>query len=124
MSDSSFAEALNEQIGNEFAAPRGRVSIMPSPDLADITSGFGQWTIEDDADAITEAVKEAFRKALRSADFKSVRGAFKFNKNQFPVQNLYMRVVDKDAQGRVTNKLVGTVFTDHSDPFAASCVMP
>ena len=30
----------------------------------------------------------------------------------------------KDAQGRVTNKLVGTVFTDHSDPFAASCVMP
>ena len=34
-----------------FAAPRGRVSIMPSPDLADITSGFGQWTIEDDADA-------------------------------------------------------------------------
>ena len=68
--------------------------------------------------------KEAFRKALRSADFKSVRGAFKFNKNQFPVQNLYMRVVDKDAQGRVTNKLVGTVFTDHSDPFAASCVMP
>lgn len=34
-----------------FAAPRGRVSIMPSPDLADITSGYGQWTTDDDADA-------------------------------------------------------------------------
>lgn len=33
-----------------FQAPRGRVSIMPSPDLADITSGYGQWTIEDDSD--------------------------------------------------------------------------
>lgn len=34
-----------------FAAPRGRVTTMPSPDLADITSGYGQWTTDDDADA-------------------------------------------------------------------------
>lgn len=67
--------------------------------------------------------KDAFRKALRKADFKSVRGAFKFNTNQFPIQNLYMRVVEKDAQGKVGNKLVSTIFTDHSDPFAASCTM-
>lgn len=39
-----------------FAAPRGHVSIMPSPTLSDITTGYGQWTSADDAD--TEATKE------------------------------------------------------------------
>lgn len=40
-----------------FQAPRGRVSIMPSPALSDITTGYGQWTSDDDLDA--EALKEA-----------------------------------------------------------------
>jgi hypothetical protein len=31
-----------------FQAPRGRVSIMPSPALSDITTGYGQWTSNDD----------------------------------------------------------------------------
>lgn len=31
-----------------FQAPRGRVSIMPSPSLSDITGGYGQWTSADD----------------------------------------------------------------------------
>lgn len=67
--------------------------------------------------------RDALRKALRTADFKSVRGSFKFNTNQYPIQNLYMRVVEKDASGRVSNKLVSTVFSAHTDPFAASCNM-
>jgi hypothetical protein len=40
-----------------FAAPRGHVSIMPSPTLSDITTGYGQWTSANDADA--NAVKSA-----------------------------------------------------------------
>ena len=39
-----------------------------------------------------------------------MRGAFKFNRNHFPIQDYYLRVVEKDAQGRITNKTVGTVF--------------
>lgn len=39
-----------------FQAPRGRVSIMPSPSLSDITTGYGQWTSDDDADP--NAVKD------------------------------------------------------------------
>jgi hypothetical protein len=34
-----------------FAAPRGSVSIMPSPALSDITTGYGQWTSANDADS-------------------------------------------------------------------------
>jgi hypothetical protein len=32
-----------------FQAPRGRVSIMPSPALSDVTTGFGQWTSTNDS---------------------------------------------------------------------------
>lgn len=41
-----------------FQSPRrGGFSVYPSPTLSDITTGYGQWTADDDANA--EAVKEA-----------------------------------------------------------------
>ena len=68
--------------------------------------------------------KAAVRKALEAAKFDSVRGAFKFNSNHFPIQDYYLRVITKDAKGRVTNRTLGTVFKAHSDAYAASCKMP
>lgn len=68
--------------------------------------------------------KDAVRKALEAARFESVRGAFKFNANHYPVQNYYLREVVKDAQGRVTNKTVGRVFENHADAYVADCKMP
>lgn len=68
--------------------------------------------------------KDAVRKALEAARFESVRGAFKFNTNHYPVQNYYLREVVKDAQGRVTNKTVGRVFENHADAYAGDCKMP
>jgi predicted porin len=49
---------------------------------------------------------EAVLKALKNPSFKSVRGDFKYGANNFPVQNYYLREVGKDAEGRLTNKLV------------------
>jgi branched-chain amino acid transport system substrate-binding protein len=66
---------------------------------------------------------EAVRKALRAAKFESTRGPFKFNKNQYPIQNYYLRVVGKDAQGRLVNKTIGTVFKDHGDAYVQDCQM-
>lgn len=66
---------------------------------------------------------EAVRKALRAAKFESVRGAFKFNRNQYPIQNYYLRVVAKDAKGRLVNKTIGTVFKDHGDAYVQECQM-
>jgi branched-chain amino acid transport system substrate-binding protein len=68
--------------------------------------------------------KAAVRKALEAAKFDSVRGAFKFNTNHFPIQDYYLRVITKDSKGRVTNRTLGTVFKEHSDAYAASCKMP
>jgi branched-chain amino acid transport system substrate-binding protein len=66
---------------------------------------------------------EALRKAMKAARFESVRGAFKFNRNQMPIQNYYLRVVGKDAQGRLVNKTIGTVFKDHGDAYVQDCKM-
>ncbi|MFC3110557.1 ABC transporter substrate-binding protein [Undibacterium arcticum] len=67
--------------------------------------------------------KAALGKALRAANFKSVRGDFRFNHNQYPIQNYYLRVIGKDSQGRITNRLLSPVFTNHSDAYAAACKM-
>jgi branched-chain amino acid transport system substrate-binding protein len=65
--------------------------------------------------------KEALGKAIKAANFKSVRGAFKFNRNHYPIQNYYIRVIGKDGQGRITNRTLGIVFKDHADAYAAQC---
>ncbi|MBM3538129.1 MAG: ABC transporter substrate-binding protein [Alphaproteobacteria bacterium] len=67
--------------------------------------------------------KDAFRKALREVKFDSTRGAFRFNKNQFPIQDYYLREVYKDSSGRITNKTVGRIFSQHQDVHAAKCTM-
>ena len=68
--------------------------------------------------------KDALRKALESAPFESVRGAFKFDANHYPIQDYYLREVVKDAQGRVTNRLVGRVLENHADAYVGACKMP
>jgi len=67
--------------------------------------------------------KEALRAALRAADFKSVRGDFKFNRNQFPVQNYYLQLVGKGSDGRLVHKTIGTVLTARGDAYVQDCKM-
>lgn len=68
--------------------------------------------------------KEALRRALKAAKFASVRGEFKFNTNQYPIQNYYLRVVGKDAQGRLVNKTLGEpIFRNHGDVYVKDCAM-
>lgn len=67
--------------------------------------------------------KAAVQKALEAGNFPSVRGAVKFNANHHPIQDYYLREVVKGADGKLTNKLVGTIFTGHSDAYNANCKM-
>ena len=67
--------------------------------------------------------KNAFRAALRKADFKSVRGAFRFNSNHYPVQDYYLRLIARDEKGRITNRIVGTIFKNHADAYVGACKM-
>jgi branched-chain amino acid transport system substrate-binding protein len=97
------------RLPNEFAAQGYDAAMLLDAAVRDVKG-----KIED---------KAALRKALEAANFKSVRGAFKFNKNHFPVQNYYLRQVVKDDKGRLVNKTVGTVFTDHQDAYVSGCNM-
>lgn len=67
--------------------------------------------------------KEAFRKAMKDANFDSVRGDFKFNNNNYPIHDIHMRQVIEDDKGNIRNKLVSTVLKNHSDLFAKQCPM-
>ncbi|WP_378942122.1 ABC transporter substrate-binding protein [Mesorhizobium sp. ANAO-SY3R2] len=66
---------------------------------------------------------DAFRAALRKADFESVRGKFAFGPNQHPVQDWYALRVEKGTDGKPVLKTVGEVFKDHGDAYAAECKM-
>jgi branched-chain amino acid transport system substrate-binding protein len=67
--------------------------------------------------------KAALGKALKAANFKSVRGDFKFNNNNYPIQTYYARVIGKDAQGRITNRTLGAILSNHGDAYASACKM-
>lgn len=68
--------------------------------------------------------REALVKVLAKANFKSVRGDFKYGTNHYPTQHYYVRQIVKDAQGKVTNKLVGEkVLTAHHDSYVGQCQM-
>ncbi|MEM7519515.1 MAG: ABC transporter substrate-binding protein [Pseudomonadota bacterium] len=65
---------------------------------------------------------DAFREALRAADFASTRGDFAFGPNHHPVQDFYVRQVIRDGEG-FTNKIVGVALEDRQDVYSAECKM-
>jgi branched-chain amino acid transport system substrate-binding protein len=67
--------------------------------------------------------KDALRAAFRKADFKSVRGAFTYNTNNFPIQNFYLHQAVKDASGKLKLENRGVVFQNHADAYAKDCPM-
>ena len=67
--------------------------------------------------------KDALRAALKKADFKSVRGDFRFNTNHYPIQNFYLVKVAKRPDGKYQTEIVQKVFGDFADPYAADCPM-
>jgi branched-chain amino acid transport system substrate-binding protein len=66
--------------------------------------------------------KDKLRRALEAANFKSVRGSFKFNTNHMPIQSFYLRQVVNDG-GHVHNKTLGVILPDYADAFAKTCTM-
>jgi branched-chain amino acid transport system substrate-binding protein len=67
--------------------------------------------------------KAALQKALEKADFKSVRGKFRFGNNHVPIQAFYLQDVVKDAQGEFVLKTVATIVEENQDSFHGKCPM-
>lgn len=83
----------------------------------------------DTAKVIASALKanggkvdnDAFVKALKKADFSSVRGNFKFGNNNHPVQDWFALEVVKGDDGQPVIKTVGKIFTAQGDVYAQEC---
>jgi branched-chain amino acid transport system substrate-binding protein len=67
--------------------------------------------------------KTAVQKALEKADFKSVRGNFKYGNNHFPIQNFYLQEPVKDQEGNYALKTVATIVENDQDRFHDKCPM-
>ncbi|CAN7603409.1 ABC transporter substrate-binding protein [Duganella sp. LjRoot269] len=69
--------------------------------------------------------KRALAVAVKAAgsEFKSVRGPFRFNKNNMPVQNYYAFQVASET-GKPVVKLLGTPLTAHADSYQSKCSLP
>ncbi|TDR49577.1 amino acid/amide ABC transporter substrate-binding protein (HAAT family) [Halomonas ventosae] len=67
--------------------------------------------------------QDAFREALREADFDSVRGKFRFGPNHHPIQDIHVREVVEGEDGEPTNRLVGLAVEDIQDVYAEQCRM-
>jgi branched-chain amino acid transport system substrate-binding protein len=67
--------------------------------------------------------KDAFRAALKAANYDSVRGKYTYGNNHFPVQNYYLRKVVEGADGKWTFKTEATVYEMTGDDHAKDCPM-
>jgi branched-chain amino acid transport system substrate-binding protein len=67
--------------------------------------------------------KAAVGAALKKADFKSVRGNFKFGNNHFPIENFYLQDVVKNAKGEYVLKTVATIVENNQDMYHDKCPM-
>jgi len=115
----SWAKDLDNEASKKFVetfqAEYGRLPSIYAAQAYDtgnlVVSAAGKASVKDAA---------AFRAALKEAGFDSVRGKFSFNTNNHPIQDIYVREVVKEGDV-LTNKIIGTAFTDHKDAYAEQC---
>jgi branched-chain amino acid transport system substrate-binding protein len=78
-------------------------------------------------DSAVRAVKgnlkdtDALIRAMRRADFNSIRGRFTFNDNNHPIQNFYLLKAVKDASGELVMQTQRAVFENHRDAYYKEC---
>lgn len=68
--------------------------------------------------------RTAFAMAVKAAgqEFQSVRGSFKFNRNNMPIQNFYAFQATK-ANSRVEMKQLGIPLANHVDAYYTACTL-
>lgn len=59
--------------------------------------------------------------ALRQADFTSLRGSFRFNRNGYPIQDFYQVRAIKREDGRYQTEIVSRILSGEGDAYANDC---
>ena len=114
---------LRSEPDTEFAAPYGLIRSQALTGAVRIALNAavlrrGEW-----APAVEAPQHVAFLTddAIATAQFASVRGAFKFNSNHMPIQDFFAGPIVEDGAGQSKVGKLDIVFKDHQDPFASAC---
>ena len=67
--------------------------------------------------------KDAMKAEMEKANFKSLRGSYRYGNNHIPIQNFYLQDVVKGADGQLSLKTVATIVKDDQDRFHGKCPM-
>jgi branched-chain amino acid transport system substrate-binding protein len=65
--------------------------------------------------------RDRLAQALRMADFTSLRGSFRFNRNGYPIQDFYQVRAVKRADGRYQTEIVSRILSGEGDAYAKDC---
>lgn len=107
----------NKAFVEAFKAEYGRIPSLYASQGFDtanlIISAAGKASVSD---------ADAFRAALKEADFSSARGDFRFADNHHPIHTVYVREVVKEGD-TLTNRIVGVSLENHQDIYGADCNM-
>ena len=118
---SAMDNAASQKFVQDFKKAYGRVPTDYAMQAYDTAQWIGSGLKAVNGD-LNQA--DAFRAALRKADFASLRGKFKLNTNQHPIQDLYLMRIEKNAQGELAPKVVRKIISDDKDAYAELCKMP
>ena len=69
------------------------------------------------------ANKDAFRNALRAANFPSTRGRSSSTRTTSRSRTTTWTQIGKDEKGRLVNQMRGIIFSGHADAYASQCKM-
>jgi branched-chain amino acid transport system substrate-binding protein len=117
-----FTNAANQKFMTEFQKEYSRIPTLYASqgyDAAQLINA-GVRDVKGNLDNT-----EALRKALKAARFDSVRGPFKFNTNQYPIQNYYVRVVGNNPKGGglINKSFDQPILRDRGDAYVQDCKM-
>jgi len=121
-SASQWAADLDNAANRKFVAGfRAKFGYMPSYYAA---QAYDAALLIDAAVEKAGGLEKAkLRDALRTARFASVRGAWKLNRNHFPINDFYLVQGGKLADGALAMQAGPLVFDDYADDYAKDCKM-
>jgi branched-chain amino acid transport system substrate-binding protein len=121
----SFWTAELDNAANKKFVAEYRKKYSAEPDMYAAQGYDAAMLIDSAVKAVKGKVEDqdAFRAALRKADFPSVRGTLKFNNNHFPIQDFHLREVVKGADGKLQVVGRGVILKADKDAYSAECPM-
>jgi len=118
----SWSPSLDNPQNKKFVADfEKQFGVVPS---AYAMQGYDTAMLIDSAVRKTQGLtkdRDPLAQALRQADFVSLRGTFRFNRNGYPIQDFYQVKAIKRSDGRFQTQIVSRILTGVGDVYAKDC---